>query len=1029
MLRARLIDSIDSQNVTAVLHSPEARKLLIAKENGDIEVYYREQGKLKLYQAYPKLLQSSQSDETRISGLYESNELSTVFIRCDKSLLLFNSTNLHQYDSIVDRRGIENCWVFEVSLPNNDEKNTFLVYSTRNTGKVRMLIWKGRSYEKIVEATLSKDKEIIKSVIAGNSGILLATDMGVYHWSYGDSVLSRIDKIVRRKYPNDVVRQLAELRSISHSKVDKNDNAMDTLSLLSSSRITKKSSVLNLWSKDRHQTSRSSTLRHLFSPMPSKNVLLDGMTKNLYTLCMTESDLPYMIASDSSQFLDWNSSFSEIQYLSVNLLVLHNSNTIRFVDYENGFTFLEQRIADGIRLFEKIEQCHFIVLTSNDQLQLYRYNVDDGSDDNLGDEESICGLLYDSDFYQLWRKVLFYEFFLESPNALDLCSSDNPEQSLDFCALKLRDLTVMWCLEIWGRLQADMNLLSRNGRIDARSTNLQNLIVTNLFERLTTFWAPPQLIIVRTFPPEVTRLVTEITGQKHDCITSDGSTSGAYTISQELIRESLLPYLVQTRRRLRYMLRTEKMTWDYAGRQVKVEIDFFSLDKHDSLDVSTLLTLVDTVLFITYLHYFPSMVGPLLSVDSMCDYSTVVRELRNRRMFQELVCFYFQRKEHVEALKFLTDLFDDLQKKVDGEKLQDGVKLLVIDYLKKLPKEYQSLVFQYSDWLFARSDSKGNILESIFINDSPTFADRDHYQIYTYIDKHDRQVALEYLEFVISTFKLREVKLHTSLIKRYFEDLENYNTRLKLKSILEITSSYEPRTILRLLQEMTDNDNNMLNKDQKCFLDLLKVYPLQKLGNFEEAVDILYDELSDYNSTSVFCDKVYIKDKMQGQKVLEYLFRKIISSSKGDRKPQIARFVQEHGSKLDVIKIYKLLPDDLLLSDLRQVLAQTIKLHAIENDERRIEKGLFQAELVKKSYELNKSLANFVLLDENYKCPVCRKKFLASSTDSALWYTVDSREVIVHYTCGKALEAKIQAKSAKTKLRSSRIVADLKSAV
>ncbi|QLQ80842.1 hypothetical protein HG537_0E01970 [Torulaspora globosa] len=1027
MLRARLVDSIDSQNVTAILHSPEARKLLIAKGNGDIEVYYREQGKLKLSQTYPKLLERSQSDEIRINGLYESNELSTVFIRCDKSVLLFNSTNLHQYDSIVDRRGIDNCWVFELSLPNNDEKNTFLVYSTKSAGKVRMLIWKGRSYEKIVEATLSRDKEIIKSAIAGNSGILLATNIGVYHWCYGESVLSRIDKIVKRKYSNDVVRQLAELRSISHSGV--NDNAVDTLSLLSSGRTTKKSSLLNRWSKDRYQNCGSSTLRHLFSPVSNKSVLLDGMTKNLYTMCMTESELPYMIASDSSQFLDWNSSFSEVQYLSVNLLVLHNSNTIRFVDYENGFTFLEQQIPEGIRLFEKIEQCHFIVLTSNDQLQLYKYNVDDGSDDNLGDEESICGLLYDSDFYQLWRKVLFYEFFLKSPNALDLCSSDNPEQSLDFCALKLRDLTVMWCLEIWGRLQADMDLLSRNDRIDTRSTNLQNLIVTNLFERLTTFWAPPQLVILRTFPLEISRLVTEITGQKHDCIISDENGSRNYCINRKLIRESLLPYLVQTRRRLRYMLHTDKMTWDYAGRQVKVGIDFFSLDKHDSLDVSTLLRLVDTVLFMTYLHHFPSMVGPLLSVDTMCDYSTVVRELHNRRMFQELVSFYFQRKEHAQALKFLTDLFEDLQKKVDGEKLQYGIKLLVIDYLKKLPKEYQQLVFDYSDWLLARSNSKSNILESIFINDSPTFADRDHSQIYTYINKHDRQVALEYLEFAISTFKLRDVKLHTSLIKRYFEDLENHNTRLKLKSILEITSSYEPRTILRLLQEITDNDNNMLHKDQKHFLDLLKVYPLQKLGNFEEAVDILYEELLDYNSTSVFCDKVYSEDKMQGQKVLEYLFRKIISSSKGDRKSQIARFVQEHGSKLDVIKIYKLLPGDLLLSDLNHVLPQTIRLHAIENDERRIEKGLFQAELVKKNYELNKSLASFVLLDENYKCPVCRKKFLASSTDSALWYTVDCQEVIVHYTCGKALEAKIQAKLAKTKLRSSRIVADLKSEV
>lgn len=1024
MLKAKLIDSIDSRNVTAILHSPEARKLLVAKENGDIEVYYREREKLKLYQAYPKLLQSSQTDETRINGLYESNELSTVFARCDKSLLLFNSTNLHQYDRIVDRRGIDNCWIFEVSLPSSEEKNVFLVYSTKDTAKLRMLIWKGRSYEKIVEATLSKDKELVKSALPGKSGILLATNLGVYHWSYGESVLSRIDKIVKRKYPKDVVRLLADLRSLSHSKLDKNENVDDGLSMLSTSRITKKSSVLNFWSRERHQSSRSNNLRYLFHCNSEENVLLDGMTKNLYTISMTETQLPYMIASDISQFFDWNNAFAQIQHLSVNLLALHNGNTVKFVEYENGFTFLEQQIPEGIRSLEKIEQCHFIVLTSNDKIQLYRYKVDDDSDDNLGDEESICGLLCDSDFYQLWRKVLFYGFFLESPNALELCSSDDPEQSLDICALKLRDLTVMWCLEVMNRLQHDMNLLYRKNRLSEHSYKLQKLIVADIFDRLTVFWGPPQLVILKTFPPKINWLVTEITGQKHGCFKSDEIEVHACNIPRDIIRESLLPYLVQTRRRLRYMLSTDKMTWEYGGRQVKVGVDFFSLDKHESLDISTLLRLVDTVLFMTYLYYFPSMVISLLSVDSMCDSKIVVKELRDRGMFQELVGFYFQRNEHVEALKFLTDLSEDLQKKEHSESLQDGVKLLVVDYLKKLPKDYQSLIFKYTDWLFARSDSKKAILETIFINDSPSFSSRDHNEIYNYIGEHDPQIALEYLEFVISTFNLRDVKLHTILIKKYFEDLGEANTRLKLKSVLETTSSYEPRTILRLLQETVSHRE--LSTDQRKFLEFLKIYPLQKLGNYEDAVDILYDELADYNGTSVLCDRVYEKDRIEGQKILEYLFKKIIACSRVEKKHQIAFFIQEHGSKLDIINIYKLLPSDLLLSDLKHVLLQTIKLHSIENDAKRIEKSLFQVELIKKSNELNRSLASFVLLEDNYKCSICKKKFLASSTDSALWYSVDLREVVVHYSCGKTLEAKIQGKLMKAKLRSSRVVADLK---
>lgn len=1026
MLRARLVDSISSPGVTAVLHNPEAQKLLVAKENGDIEVYSRENDCLRLFQTYPNLLQNSHTDETRINGLYDAGELSTVFARCEKSLLLFNSTNLHKYDQIVDRRGIDNCWIFEVSLPTSEEKMTFLVYSTKETAKLRMLIWEGRIYKKISEATLSNDKEVVQSAQSGRSGIILTTSLAIYHWSYGESLLSRIDKIVKPRYPKDLVPSLGELKSMCNSEesIRKLSNS-DIKSLVTTGgRVTKKSSIINFWKRDNGYASQPlSKVRYVFNPSPDNYVVLDGITKNYLELKLTPSQLPYIVASNCSQFIEWNHDFSNVQYLSSNLLILTNKDTVRFVDYQNGFIFLQHDIPEHIRLIEKISGCYFVVLTFTHEIQLFHYQVNDDSEDSFDDDESICGALYESDFYQLWRKVLFYNYFLDSPDSRNLCASDDPDRSLDLCAMKLRDLTVMWCLNIYERFQTYMKILSAHNRLDVKSRRLQNTIVENVFDKLIEFWAPPQLIILRAFPPNISRLVSMITGQKHSCLLNDGDDQKTYELPQDLLRKWLLPYLTDARRHFQSMLKQDKITWEFSGRKIEVGIDFFLLDKHQSLDVPTLLTLIDTVLFMTYLYYFPSMVEPLLCVNNMCDYDIVVEELHNRHMFQELVYFYFQKGKHVDALEFLTSLCTS----ESSHQLQDGIKILVIDYLKKLTQEYLELIFRYTDWLQERfEDPKENILESIFMNDTPACAGRDQYSVYEYIDHYDSKVSLQYLEFAISNFKLQEIRLHTILIRRYFQNLQDPSTRVKLKSVLETTSVYEPRTVLRILEESSDDKTRNLTADQSNFVDFLKIYPLQRLGKFEEAVDILFDRISDYNATSIFCEKAYESNHEVGINILTYFFKKLVASTQGNRNPQIAYFLQEHGSKIEIVSIYRLLPSNLLLHDLKEVLLQTIKSHSIKKDETRIKKSLLHVELIDKSNDLNKKLSNYTIVTEGYRCPVCKKAFSTLITDTALWFTFDGRDVVVHYTCGKALQAKMENKRAKARTRANRTVAELK---
>lgn len=1021
-----------SEGITAILHNPETHKLVVAKDDQSVQVFSREAHSLRLIQTYPRLLQDSRAGDDKVQELYGCKSLSTIFARCSKSLLLFDGINFHEYDQVVDRRGIEKCWIMETTLEHSESVLTTLIYATKSRGKLRMLIWEGRIYKRVVEATLPNRNETVESSEANSRGIVLVTSHAIYHWPYGGSSLVRIDKIIKRKYPGDLVGCLAELDSRTHDmRMDGKSTIhnSDSSSFVSSTRLSKRSSFASLWSK--RQTPNKNSMNAVRSVFKTTNdnkiMVLDGVSRNLFQLGSRDNHEIYLLASDISQFMEWNQGLQTVRYLSGDNLILNNSTEVKVVDYHYGFTLLEQTVQEGIKWVEPIGKSHFIVWTLDDQLQLYQYLMEDDDNDLLLEDESLCGISFDTDFNKLWRKVVFYKHFLNSPDPEKMCCSKNPQESLNLTVLKLRDLTVLWCLEVFMRFENYMSILASHDQIHDRELVLQDLILKMIFDKFTEFWAPPQLVILRCFPSKIARLVPDVTSQKHNFILDDLKNQKGCTLPPIIIRKWLLPYLTDIRRHLKNIKQNNSIPWEHCGRRIEANVNFFLMDKHQPLTADILLSLIDTTLFMVYLYYYPSMVGPLLRIDNLCERNIVVEELQKRHMFQELVDFYFGRSMHADALKFLTNIIANMDQDENTIKFQDGVKILVIDYLKKLPAGYQELLFEYTDWLLGRFDKDIVILESIFMSDIPACASRNHYQIYEYLSHIDKKTALHYLEFIISTFRLKDVKLHTTLIELYFDDIENPTTKMKLKSVLESTSVYEPRTILRLLNELLEKKRDTISEQLMRFIILLKTFPLQKMGDHQSAIDIFYDYLSDYNATSSYCKDIYEYSREMGIESLDYFFQKILDKySKTINSNEILYFLQEHGTKIDIIKIYQHLPKELHLNQFKDILLQTVKSHSMNKDQTKLTKNLLQVELINKGYELNRSLSEYSILNENYRCPVCNKPFSTFATDTILFFTFDKRKLVVHYNCGKALQAKMQNKKIKTQQKAHRVVTDLK---
>ncbi|CCF59366.1 hypothetical protein KAFR_0G03340 [Kazachstania africana CBS 2517] len=1066
MLRARLLDTINSPGIASILPIDQSRRLVLVKTNGNIEVYSKEDKRLKLFQTYPKLLQDINTNNSAVRDLFYSEELSTVFVQYDNVIALLNGTNFHLYDRITDKRTILKCWLLE----SQHDKTTYLIYQTKEYSKIRVLIWHNRTYKTVLETHLHSNNEIMKSVDFDKMGLLITTNIGIYFWQLGPQPkFAKLDKnFVKLKYPNDLVSLLNELQGqtlkIRPSKqkkakpelYNKGKISNDNHSTISkSSKISAKSSFSNLWRRKDEVTTRKKQvnniagIRYAFHTDYGKSpVVLDQITQNLFQLEILHgdgSDSPStpsykMIVHDHSEFFKHYSMFSDVQYIETNILMLNNYEDIKFVDCNSGFTFLDQNISEGIKSVKLANDTVFLVWTDDDQIQLYEYQVDDdvrsaiqGVNDSQNDSNSevfsLCSQL-NTEFEDLWRKVLFYKFFLNSSNSIILCNSSNPQESLNIAAMKLRDLTVMWCLEIFEQMKS---LLDDLTRYSIEITNIQNLIIRDIFTSFIEFWAPPELIILKTFPFRLSRLVSDITGEDHQCLFQDNEVqndnktkSTTYEIPAKVFTEWCIPYLVEMRRHMKnLMINKEKgITWKYQDRSIQEHFDFFLLNDHKSPTIETMLELLDTVLFEAYLQYLPTMLGPFVRVSNMCNEKIVARDLREHHLFEELIDFYFQRGRHTEALEFLTsEFFNEAETGATRDEIKGKIKILVIAYLTKVPSDFLDIIFKYTSWLLenfkATTDEHEDILASILFRDSPLKQKTYYLKIYDFINIYNQALSMKYLEFIFSTGISDSAHLHTILIRRYLQEINNTRIRAKLKSMLETTIFYDPQNVLVLLEEMLDKTD--LSDDQRSFLNLLRTYPLNRLGEHEKALNILYVELSSYSNASSYCEKLYHIEEKEGIRVLMYWYQKLIEeygqNSDGEAENQtksatelIKRFLKDHSRKLDATAVLKILPKTISMDDLGDILIEIVKFNSIKKNDLRIVKNVLQVELVNKSKELNDFLSTNVNLTEMYTCPVCNKTFSSFTVDSIFWFDMpNDKKCVVHYNCGRVLQSRLEA--------------------
>ncbi|KAH3899965.1 uncharacterized protein SCODWIG_01341 [Saccharomycodes ludwigii] len=1038
MFRPHLISSItftpDDDNNEKILGivSISSNRSVAVTSMGHILAYDNE----KLLQTYKNILVNKIDNISfNVNDMKYSFALSTIFIQLDKSIELLSSSNFNHYDTILDKGGFQTkLFLFEQQQVSHNNKNDkyddiddivhkgkkLLCYATKQNGNFVLLkcfIWNEKNnFERFLEKNIviNHGDEVVRDFNFYNNKIYVATTHNAYVWDilgpYQTPI--KINNFYKKKWFNIIDTILREEQLIQKngykntnqiSLADDIDTNNDILSTYTRSVINEQSSVTSIKSK-------SSWFQSWFPSMNSTNIIYPNMRfiekykKRQYFYKFYKSSLDeklYLITYNGKVYQLSNNvkenrhnnakvpSLLEInEYSPVLIQALPLWNSYPLVDlnffycydskvvtiyhpiygYTYGQLFLDSD-DDSIELVHNIDE-HIIIKTKNNSIKVYSISVDDCNDCDIYDDSLVS--------YQermvFWDTVLFDESCRRHEKEHDNANFFRNQ------LLKSRDISVVWGLKCLDHvINFKNNLL------------LQKYCVSQIFDVFVNFLAPPDLII-----PYINML--------------SGNLNRAYVI----------PYFIEIRR---YLQNLQDKNWDKClWKNLKIDTDFFTIEQSQLKDdlffnhrqnISTkgnkessleqLLILVDTTLFELYLRTSPSLLGPFLRLHNMCDADVVVKELTEKHKFQELINFYFTRKDHERALYFITHLNDY----VPNVPL-DVIVELTFSYIRQLTNENINVIFKYLNWIFEQDwqdKSTKDLVETIFFQDTTQF---DNLKVFEYIVSMDTELGYLYLEYCIDTLACKNPEIYSKLITYYLKNLTPLNLK-KVHALVETKPYYESFELLSLLDDKLNTASKKLTDNEKKILTHCKTFALKKMGDHKAALKILITDLNNYPMAKQYCESVIKSGDGSDDTSVLTDFVDVLKKEPNHNK--FLLFLQDFAVYCTPSFLVNLIPLDISINAISKYLLENVilKQKMLLNDER-LKKSMYKVSLIDKDYKLLEKKAEYFIIPEHSKCVVCKKPVSISRVPDGIFqgFTLNGKNVVVHFNCGNLLAKKLK---------------------
>lgn len=503
----------------------------------------------------------------------------------------------------------------------------------------------------------------------------------------------------------------------------------------------------------------------------------------------------------------------------------------------------------------------------------------------------------------------------------------------------------------------------------------------------------------------------------------------------------LLPYLTDCRRKLNRLLNPDSPTFQYKGifisrsiylpESSEEEDDQGEGHGHTDTELNSKLEhgfnetenkllglskLVDTTLFSSYLLTNSRMVGPLLRVNNNCDNNIIINNLKSRKMYRELIDFYFTKNLHKDALDLLFDLGNN-EDNDDGNSANINNNsgylkgpIPTINYLQKLNNDYLDLIFEYCQWPISLNSE---YFDLIFMNDTIECESLNHLKIIEFLNNNNSnttnnvddndELFIKYLEYLVYNQNENSTKIHTLLIENYLKNL-NEIKYIKLIEFYQFSKNYDPTRVIELIDKRLKkfNDNkkieNEFQKNQYLNLLRIKIQPLKLLNLHNLALSIIVYNLQDHDLAINYCNKLYEEDDNLKEETLENLLFNIYLSPKLPYRPDIEnaiKLMNLQSSRLSFYKILNNLPLNINISDLSTLLTNQLRLLETNIEKTRILSSLYKVDAVNTKYEYLKLSNKNVIINNDSKCIICNKR-LGHSVLNIL-----PNGKILHYGCTK----------------------------
>lgn len=180
--------------------------------------------------------------------------------------------------------------------------------------------------------------------------------------------------------------------------------------------------------------------------------------------------------------------------------------------------------------------------------------------------------------------------------------------------------------------------------------------------------------------------------------------------------------------------------------------------------------LVDTTLFRAYMHALPSLAGPLFRLDNFCDPHVVEEKLYEHGRYQDLIDFLYGKKLHREALEELArfgknDAAEEVMPALRGPGR-------TVAYLQMLPPELIDIILEFAEWPIKQD---ANLGMEVFVADTENAENLPRDKVLKFLTSIDKNLAIRYLEHVISELGDTTPEYHQKLVDCYLERLKSHN--------------------------------------------------------------------------------------------------------------------------------------------------------------------------------------------------------------------------------------------------------------